>query len=49
MNKRRKNTLPLLAEDEKLRFHRMIRQKPAPYPDRPKGMKDKRKRRIRQP
>ena len=37
MNKHRKHTLPSLAEAEKQRFHRLIRQKPAPYPARPRA------------
>lgn len=37
MKKREKYTPPLLAETEKKRFHRLLHERPVPYPDRPQG------------
>ncbi|WP_167437561.1 hypothetical protein [Hungatella effluvii] len=49
MKRHRKHPLPSLAEAEKQRFRRLLRQKPAPCRDRPAGRKNKRKRPIRRP
>lgn len=49
MKKRKKYALPLLAETEKKRFHRLLHERPIPYPDRPQTQKSSRTRPIRRP